>query len=151
MNQHITITPCLSAATESTSHQFAFPNSQKNYVVGSQANIRVPMRAIHLADTPEHLGGGRNEPVLVYDTSGAYTDPEVSIDLQQGLPALRAASCISSTACRCSRVVRCISFRASACAPLSSGAYCGCRLSFIRPSFRPSQPPSGGCELKPHL
>ena len=91
MNQHITITPCLSAATESTSHQFAFPNSQKNYVVGSQANIRVPMRAIHLADTPEHLGGGKNEPVLVYDTSGAYTDPEVSIDLQQGLPALRAA------------------------------------------------------------
>ena len=91
MNQHITITPCLSAATESTSHQFAFPNSQKNYVVGSQVNIRVPMRAIHLADTPEHLGGGKNEPVLVYDTSGAYTDPEVSIDLQQGLPALRAA------------------------------------------------------------
>ena len=91
MNQHITITPCLSAATESTSHQFAFPNSQKNYVIGSQADIRVPMRAIHLADTPEHLGGGKNEPVLVYDTSGAYTDPEVSIDLQQGLPALRAA------------------------------------------------------------
>ncbi|UOO93666.1 phosphomethylpyrimidine synthase ThiC [Vitreoscilla stercoraria] len=91
MNQHITITPCLSAATETTSHQFAFPNSQKHYVIVSQANVRVPMRAIHLADTPEHLGGGKNEPVLVYDTSGAYTDPEVSIDLQQGLPALRAA------------------------------------------------------------
>ena len=49
------------------------------------------MRAIHLADTPEHLGGEKNQPVLVYDTSGAYTDPDVSIDLQQGLPAVRVA------------------------------------------------------------
>ena len=31
----------------------------------------------------------KNEPILVYDTSGVYTDPSVHIDLNQGLPKLR--------------------------------------------------------------
>src|SRR5205823_361418 len=32
---------------------------------------------------------GANAPLVVYDTSGPYTDPEVRIDIRKGLPALR--------------------------------------------------------------
>lgn len=74
------------------------PASKKVYVQGSQANIRVPFREITLTDTPIGLsqngkqdGFEKNEPILVYDTSGVYTDPSVHIDLNQGLPKLREA------------------------------------------------------------
>jgi phosphomethylpyrimidine synthase len=66
-----------------------FPNSRKIYVEGSRADIRVPMREITLADTPTAFGGEKNPPVTVYDTSGPYTDPAVSIDVRQGLEPLR--------------------------------------------------------------
>ncbi|MGI8425644.1 MAG: phosphomethylpyrimidine synthase ThiC [Actinomycetota bacterium] len=49
------------------------------------------MREIALSDTD---GGGGSEPnpaLRVYDTSGPYTDPEVSVDVRRGLPKLRAA------------------------------------------------------------
>ncbi|MBH8582021.1 phosphomethylpyrimidine synthase ThiC, partial [Halomonas pacifica] len=32
-----------------------------------------------------------NPPLLVYDTSGPYTDPQAQIDLRKGLPELRRA------------------------------------------------------------
>ncbi len=70
------------------------PRSRKIYVHGSRADIRVPMREIAQADTPAYTGGQRdgaekNPPIFVYDTSGPYTDPEVRIDIRQGLAALR--------------------------------------------------------------
>ncbi|MBF7682258.1 phosphomethylpyrimidine synthase ThiC [Acinetobacter sp. B5B] len=65
------------------------PASQKVYIEGSQPSIRVPMRKIELAHTPEGLGGEANGPILVYDTSGAYTDPSIEIDLNRGLPKVR--------------------------------------------------------------
>ncbi|MEX3606051.1 MAG: phosphomethylpyrimidine synthase ThiC [Burkholderia sp.] len=65
------------------------PNSRKVYVTGSQPDIRVPMREITQADTPTSFGGEKNPPIYVYDTSGPYTDPEASIDIRLGLPALR--------------------------------------------------------------
>jgi len=65
------------------------PNSRKVYVIGSQPDIRVPMREISQADTPTSMGGEKNPPIFVYDCSGPYTDPLVTIDLRQGLPALR--------------------------------------------------------------
>jgi phosphomethylpyrimidine synthase len=65
------------------------PNSRKVYVIGSQPDIRVPMREISQADTPTSMGGEKNPPIYVYDCSGPYTDPTVNIDLRQGLPALR--------------------------------------------------------------
>lgn len=72
------------------------PASQKVYIQGSQDDIRVPFREITLTDTPIGLAQGgkkdgfiKNEPILVYDTSGVYTDPTVQIDLNQGLPKLR--------------------------------------------------------------
>ncbi|MFO1391345.1 MAG: phosphomethylpyrimidine synthase ThiC [Agitococcus sp.] len=69
----------------------ALPASHKIYVQGSRPDIRVPMRAIHLEDTPTAFGGEKNLPVVVYDTSGVYTDPNVTIDIRQGLPSVREA------------------------------------------------------------
>ncbi|MCL6220682.1 phosphomethylpyrimidine synthase ThiC [Zunongwangia pacifica] len=69
-----------------------FPNSEKIYVKGQlHENVNVPMRKIHLDDTVDKFNGTRtpNEPVLVYDTSGAYTDPNVEIDVRQGLKPIR--------------------------------------------------------------
>ncbi len=67
-----------------------FANSRKVYVQGSRPDIRVPMREISLSDTPAEMGAEKNPPVYVYDTSGPYTDPAVSIDIRQGLTAIRA-------------------------------------------------------------
>ncbi len=67
-----------------------FPNSRKIYVEGSRPDIRVPMREISLTDTITDKGAEANLPVTVYDTSGPYTDPNVSIDIRKGLEELRA-------------------------------------------------------------
>ena len=67
------------------------PNSRKIFVTGSRPDIRVPMREISQADRGTSFGGEKNPPVTVYDTSGPYTDPSVSIDIQSGLSPLRAA------------------------------------------------------------
>ncbi|MHA3052953.1 phosphomethylpyrimidine synthase ThiC [Acinetobacter sp. ANC 4640] len=65
------------------------PASRKVYVQGSRPDIQVPFREISLTETPTGLGGEHNPPVMVYDTSGAYTDPNTQIDLNQGLPSVR--------------------------------------------------------------
>lgn len=66
------------------------PNSRKIHVVGSRPDIRVPMREITQSDTDTAFGGEQNPPIYVYDCSGPYSDPTTSIDVRQGLPALRA-------------------------------------------------------------
>jgi len=53
------------------------PNSRKIHM----GNLRVPMREISQS--------GGNPPLLVYDTSGPYTDPAARIDIQRGLTGLR--------------------------------------------------------------
>lgn len=68
-----------------------FPNSKKVYIQGSRSDIRVPMREITLEPTSTTHGVEENHPVLVYDTSGPYTDPEVELDLKKGLPDVRTA------------------------------------------------------------
>ncbi|WP_029147745.1 phosphomethylpyrimidine synthase ThiC [Methylophilus sp. 5] len=73
---------------EATTKPFA--KSRKIYVEGSRPDIQVPFREISLSDTPSSFGGDTNPPVVVYDTSGPYTDPTVEIDIRNGLPALRA-------------------------------------------------------------
>jgi Thiamine biosynthesis protein ThiC len=65
------------------------PASRKVYLQGSRPDIQVPMREISLSETPTGLGGEYNAPLMVYDTSGVYTDPNVEIDLNKGLPNLR--------------------------------------------------------------
>ncbi len=60
------------------------PASRKIFVEGEiHSDVRVPMREISLHDT------AKEPPVVVYDTSGPYTDPTQSIDIEAGLPRLR--------------------------------------------------------------
>jgi phosphomethylpyrimidine synthase len=72
----------------------AFPESKRIYITGSKPDIRIPMREIQLS--PTLIGGSKdnpqfedNEAVPVYDTSGPYGDPDVAINVQQGLAKLR--------------------------------------------------------------
>ncbi|MEO6565437.1 MAG: phosphomethylpyrimidine synthase ThiC, partial [Casimicrobiaceae bacterium] len=67
------------------------PASRKIHVEGSRPDIRVPMREITQSDTPATFGAEKNPAFTVYDTSGPYTDPSVSIDIRKGLAPLRAA------------------------------------------------------------
>jgi phosphomethylpyrimidine synthase len=71
------------------------PASRKVYVEGERhSSVRVPMREI--TQTATRAGHGpsdgpseENPKVLVYDTTGPYTDPTVSIDVRRGLAPLR--------------------------------------------------------------
>ena len=67
------------------------PNSRKVYVRGSRPDIAVPMREITQSNTSTLAGAEINPPVYVYDTSGAYTDPAIAIDIRKGLPSIREA------------------------------------------------------------
>ena len=67
-----------------------FPASEKFFVDGSASGIKVPMRKIACQPTRDYDGKLiENESVVVYDTSGPYTDPSAVIDIAKGLPALR--------------------------------------------------------------
>jgi phosphomethylpyrimidine synthase len=65
--------------------------SRKIHVTGSRSDLRVPMREVELADTPLVFGAEKNPALALYDTSGPYTDPSLTIDLAVGLAPLRAA------------------------------------------------------------
>lgn len=71
----------------------SYPGSEKVYVPGKLYDIQVGMRKVNLTDTVKIVDGKRitrhNGPIYVYDTSGAYTDPKIEIDLEKGLPRLR--------------------------------------------------------------
>src|ERR1700680_3485827 len=60
------------------------PSSRKIFVTPDEApDVRVPLREIMLSE-------GAGEPNLpVYDTSGPYTDPSVTIDVNAGLARAR--------------------------------------------------------------
>lgn len=69
-----------------------FPASQKVYIDGTLPGVRVGMREISLSDSPARTAGSAptpNAPLRVYDTSGAYSCPDASIDIKQGLSRLR--------------------------------------------------------------
>jgi phosphomethylpyrimidine synthase len=57
-----------------------FPGSRKTYLQGSRPDLRIPMREVVLTT---------GDSVVLYDTSGPYTDPELRTDVRLGLPALR--------------------------------------------------------------
>ena len=67
------------------------PGSCKIYVQGSRADLRVPMRRIDLQATPTLDGSEDNGSLVVYDTSGPYTDPQVNTDVRAGLARIRSA------------------------------------------------------------
>jgi len=55
--------------------------SRKIYLAGSRSDVRVPMREVSLS--------GSELPLVLYDTSGPYTDPDTHTDIKRGLPPLR--------------------------------------------------------------
>lgn len=68
----------------------ALPGSEKIYVKGTLYDIQVPMRKINLTPSIDDEGNRiENPPVVVYDTSGVYTDPNYEVNLEKGLPKLR--------------------------------------------------------------
>ncbi len=66
-----------------------FKNSEKVYLSGSTKDIRVPMRKITQTSLKTSDGEEKQPPIFVYDSSGPYTDPEVSFDIKEGLPSSR--------------------------------------------------------------
>ncbi|MCE1204751.1 MAG: phosphomethylpyrimidine synthase ThiC [Holophagaceae bacterium] len=67
-----------------------FPASTKLHVAGSRPGVQVPFRQIQLHPTRDFKDQlTENEPVVLYDTSGPYTDPNVTIDVAKGLKPLR--------------------------------------------------------------
>lgn len=71
----------------------SYPNSEKIYIDGTLFPIKVGMRKINLTPTVKIENGKKkitpNAPVVVYDTSGAYTDKNIKTDINEGLPRLR--------------------------------------------------------------
>ncbi len=67
------------------------PNSARKYVAGKlHPELRVPFRQIQLTATPSKTGAAQeNAPILVYDCSGPWGDPEFHGDLRKGLPQVR--------------------------------------------------------------
>jgi phosphomethylpyrimidine synthase len=72
------------------------PGSYKIYIEGTHPGVRVPFREIHLTSSRAHNGrngngqnGAQAGTVVVYDTSGPYTDPRVTIDVRRGLAPVR--------------------------------------------------------------
>ncbi|MCA1642240.1 MAG: phosphomethylpyrimidine synthase ThiC [Acidobacteria bacterium] len=75
---------------ERRSSEVQLPNSQRVYVEGKTAGVRVPFREISLNAT-RHTDNSleANEPVRVYETAGAWGDPAAKCDEREGLAALR--------------------------------------------------------------
>lgn len=67
-----------------------FPNSEKIYAKGTMHNIKIGMRQINMSDTIDANNNIiKNEPIVVYDTSGPYTDPTQEIDIKKGIAKIR--------------------------------------------------------------
>ncbi len=58
----------------------SFPGSRKTYLQGSRPDLQVPMREVSLTN---------GDSVVLYDTSGPYTDTSLRTDIRLGLPGLR--------------------------------------------------------------
>ena len=74
--------------------RISYPSSEKIYVEGEINKVKVGMRKIKLLDTVTLDENGKkvfkkNNPVVVYDTSGPYSDPKIPININEGLPRLR--------------------------------------------------------------
>ena len=75
--------------------RITYPSSEKVYMEGKLfPKLRVAMRKVTLTPTVTKDMDGKkhfkeNAPVLIYDTSGPYSDKSQDIDLRRGLPRLR--------------------------------------------------------------
>ena len=74
--------------------KITYPESEKVYMQGQlHPYLKVGMRKVNLTPTVVVENGKKvmteNAPVYIYDTRGAYSDPEQKVDLKKGLPRLR--------------------------------------------------------------
>ena len=74
--------------------KITYPDSEKVYMQGELfPYLKVGMRKVNLTPTVVVENGKKiiteNAPVYIYDTSGAYSDPNQKVDLKKGLPRLR--------------------------------------------------------------
>src|ERR1051326_8759250 len=79
--------------TNKTITREPFPNSKKVYVSGTiYPDIKVAMREIEVSSgISSKSGNGKSkETIRVYDTSGPFTEPSIDIDVEKGIPRLRA-------------------------------------------------------------
>ena len=73
----------------------AYAKREKAYMQGTLfPYIRVGMTKVNLTPTVTRDSEGKmhsepNAPVYIYDTSGPFSDPNITIDLKKGLPRLR--------------------------------------------------------------
>ena len=81
--------PSLKSLEHDFGQKFAYPASTKTYLEGSRPDIKAPIRMIDQQSTRVGEQMVANPPVPVYDTSGPYSDPEIVINLEKGLPKLR--------------------------------------------------------------
>ena len=80
MNKHISKTDLASPKVTTG----PISGSHKTYTTPDTApDLRVPLREVPLTET------AGEPPVPLYDTSGPYTDPNATIDVEQGLPRTR--------------------------------------------------------------
>jgi phosphomethylpyrimidine synthase len=76
----------------------AYPSSEKVYIQGDINKVKVGMRKLKLTDTRVVDDEGKevwkkNNPVIIYDTSGPYSDPEIILDPATGIPRIREEWC----------------------------------------------------------
>ena len=79
-----------------TDLKISYPESERVYLEGAiHPSVRVAMRRVRQMPTVTIKEGVREEvsnpAIYIYDTSGAYGDPNVDIDLERGLPSVRGA------------------------------------------------------------
>lgn len=71
----------------------SYPNSEKIHIPGKLHPIKVAMRKVKQYPTVKIVDGVRkeypNEDIVIYDTSGPYTDPVYHYDINKGLPRTR--------------------------------------------------------------
>ena len=72
----------------------SYPSSDKVYVTGEINRIRVGMRRINLSDTVITDKSGNkvnksNNFVVVYDTTGPYSDSDIQLNVNSGIPRVK--------------------------------------------------------------
>ncbi|MDR0646335.1 MAG: phosphomethylpyrimidine synthase, partial [Elusimicrobiota bacterium] len=74
-------------------YKISYPSSKKVYIEGKLHNIKVAMREISLTDTVVLKDGVKifvpNAPIIVYDTSGPYSDDNQNVDIKKGIARMR--------------------------------------------------------------
>ncbi|MDD3359949.1 MAG: phosphomethylpyrimidine synthase ThiC, partial [Parabacteroides sp.] len=74
--------------------RITYPSSEKIYIPGEINKIKVGMRVITLTDSISLDENGKknvrkNNPVIVYDTSGPFSDPDLPLCITEGIPRIR--------------------------------------------------------------